>query len=387
MQSTTGVKLLAAAAALAAGLAAMPGYAADTETVKLGFAAPLTGPQSHYGEDMKNGLLLALEEANKQNIQLDGKTAKFELVSRDDQADPRTAVQVAQQIVDEDVQGVLGHFNSGTTIPASRVYNDAGLPQIAMATSPEYTQQGYDTTFRMMTSDTQQGAADGEFIVKDLGAKKVALIDDRTAYGQGLADQVAAAVKANGGEVVAREYTNDKANDFTAILTNIKEKQPDVIFFGGLDAQSGPMRRQMVRLGIKAPLMSGEMTRSETFIKLAGDAANGTYASLAGVPLKQMAAGEKFAADYKARFNKDPGVYAPYAYDGAWNMITAMKEAGSSDPEKYLPKLASLQRAGATSKNIAYDENGDLKEIAVTIYEVKDGKWEMVKTMVSKASQ
>ena len=381
-----GFKLLGATAAVLAGFALAPAHAADNTIVKLGFAAPLTGPQSHYGEDMKNGLELALEEANKQNIELDGKPAKFELVTRDDQADPRTAVQVAQQIADEEVQGILGHFNSGTTIPASRVYNDAGLPQIAMATSPEYTQQGYDTTFRMMTSDTQQGAAAGEFIVKDLGAKNIALIDDRTAYGQGLADQVAKAVEANGGKIVAREYTTDKANDFAAILTNIKSKNPDAIFFGGLDAQSGPMRRQMVTLGIEAPLVSGEMTRSDTFLKLAGEAANGTYASLAGVPLNQMAAGEKFAADYKARFNTDPGVYAPYAYDGAWNMITAMKEAGSAQPDEYLPKLAALQRSGATSEHIAYDDNGDLKEISVTIYEVKNGKWEMVKTMVSNAN-
>lgn len=386
MQSIKGFKLLAATAAVMASFAFGQAQAADTTVVKLGFAAPLTGPQSHYGEDMKNGLTLALEEANKQNIQLDGKTAKFELVSRDDQADPRTAVQVAQQIVDEGVDGILGHFNSGTTIPASRVYNDAGLPQIAMATSPEYTDQGYNNTFRMMTSDTQQGAAVGEFMVKDLGAKTVALIDDRTAYGQGLADQVAKAVEAAGGKVIAREYTTDKANDFTSILTNIKAKEPAAIFFGGLDAQSGPMRRQMATLGIKAPLVSGEMTRSDTFLKLAGDAANGTFASLAGVPLKQMAAGEKFEADYKARFKVNPGVYAPYAYDGAWNMITAMKEAGSAKPKAYLPKLAALTRTGATSQNIAYDNKGDLKEISVTVYEVKNGKWEMVKTMISKAN-
>src|SRR5690606_12404779 len=199
MQSTKGLKLLAATAAVMAGFAFGSVQAADT-VVKLGFAAPLTGPQSHYGEDMKNGLTLALEEANKQNIQLDGKTAKFQLVSRDDQADPRTAGQVVQQIADEGVQGMLGHFNSGTSIPASSVYNDAGLPQIAMATSPEYTDQGYKTTFRVMTSDTQQGAAAGQFIVNELGAKTVALIDDRTAYGQGLADQVAKAVEAAGGK-------------------------------------------------------------------------------------------------------------------------------------------------------------------------------------------
>jgi len=373
-------------ALLAALVAASLAGAAHAEDVKFGFAAPLTGPQSHYGEDMQNGLTLALEEANKKGIKIDGEAAKFVLVSRDDQADPRTAVQVAQQLVDEDVDGILGHFNSGTTIPASRVYNEAGLPQIAMATSPEYTNQGYNTTFRMMTSDTQQGAAVGKFIVENLKAKKIAIIDDRTAYGQGLADEVEKAVKKAGGQIVRREYTTDKANDFTSILTNIKAAEPDAIFYGGLDAQSGPMKRQLVRLGLKAPLVSGEMTRSDTFIKLAGDAADGTYASLAGVPLEKMAAGKDFAQRYEARFKKSPGVYAPYAYDGAWNMITAIEQAGSADPEDYLPKLAKLERKGATSEHIAYDAKGDLKEISVTIYEVKNGKWEMVETMVSQAN-
>lgn len=360
------------------------GYAHADTVIRLGFSAPLTGPQSHYGEDMRNGLTLALEEANAQNIELDGEKVRFELVSKDDQADPRTAVQVAQQIVDENVSGVLGHFNSGTTIPASRVYNDAGLPQIAMATSPEYTDQGYDTTFRMMTSDTQQGAAVGVFIIEDLKAKNIALIDDRTAYGQGLTDQVEQAIKKAGGAIIAREYTTDKANDFTSILTSIKGKNPDVVFFGGLDAQSGPMRRQMATLGIDAPLVSGEMTRSDTFLRLAGESANGTYASLAGVPLDSMAAGEAFASAYKTRFNTDPGVYAPYAYDGAWNMVAAMQAANSAKPENYLVKLKELSRKGATSENIAYDAKGDLNEVSVTIYQVKDGAWEMVKTMVSQ---
>lgn len=385
MKLRTKMTVLAASVAMFAGVSAGSASAQDVNIVKLGFAAPLTGPQAHYGEDFRNGLELALEEANSQNIELDGKPAKFELVSRDDQADPRTAVQVAQQIVDEGVNGVLGHFNSGTTIPASAVYYDAGLPQVAMATSPEYTQQGYNTTFRMMTSDTQQGSADGEFMVKDLNAKKIAIIDDRTAYGQGLADQVAKAVEASGGEIIAREYTTDKSNDFNAILTNIKAKEPDAVFFGGLDAQSGPMRRQMVALDLNVPFVSGEMTRSDTFLELAGDAANGTYASLAGVPLNQMAAGKRYEEAYTARFGKGPGVYSPYAYDGAWNMIEAMKAAGSAKPENYLAKLAETNRSGATSENIAYDENGDLKEISVTIYEVKDGKWEMVKTIVSQA--
>lgn len=306
MTLRTPIKMLAAgiAAACLAGVA----QAAD---IKFGFAAPLTGPQSHYGEDMQNGLTLALEEANQKGVTVGGKPAKFVLVSRDDQADPRVAVQVAQQLVDQEVNGILGHFNSGTTIPASRVYHDAGLPQIAMATSPEYTNQQYETTFRMMTSDTQQGAAVGKFMVEKLNAKKVAIIDDRTAYGQGLADEVEKAVKAAGGQVVRREYTTDKANDFTSILTNIKGVAPDAIFYGGLDAQSGPMKRQLATLGLKAPLVSGEMTRSDTFIKLAGDAADGTYASLAGVPLEKMAAGKSSPSAMKSASRRRPASTLP----------------------------------------------------------------------------
>lgn len=376
IHTLTGCAAVVALAFASAGVA----HAKD---IRLGFAAPLTGPQSHYGEDMQNGLTLALEEANKRSIVADGEPARFVLVSKDDQADPRVAVQVAQQLVDDKVAGILGHFNSGTTIPASRIYNDAGLPQIAMATAAEYTQQNYETAFRMMTSDTQQGSAVGKFMVDKLKAKKIALIDDRSSYGQGLTDRVEQAVKAAGGTIVRREYTTDKANDFTSILTNIKAAAPDAIFFGGLDAQSGPMKRQIATLGIKAPLVSGEMTRSDTFIKLAGDAANGTYASLAGVPISDMAAGKKFEQDYTARFKKAPGVYAPYAYDGAWNLITAIEKAKTANPEKYLPQLAKLSRSGATSAHIAYDDKGDLNEVAVTVYEVKNGKWELVHTMVS----
>ncbi len=368
-------------------LAAMSGVSAQTLDIKLGFAAPLTGPQGHYGEDMQNGIQLALAEANAKKIKIGGKVANFVLVSRDDQADPRTAVQVAQQLVDAGIVGMLGHFNSGTSIPASRIYSEAGLPQISTATSPAYTAQGYKTTFRMMTSDTQQGAAMGSFIVKKINAKKVAIVDDRTAYGQGLADQVDKAVKAAGGTVVRREYTTDKATDFAAILTNIRTAGADAVFYAGADAQSGPFKRQMQQLGMTAPMLSGEMTRSDSFLLLAGPAAEGTFASLAGVPMESMSGGKTYVADYKARFKKDPGVYSPYSYDGTWNMVSAMEQAGSSEPAKYLPVLAKLQRKGLTSNSITYDAKGDLNEVAVTIYQVKDGKWVQAETVVGQAGK
>lgn len=355
--------------------------AAEAQVVNIGFAAPLTGPQAHYGEEYKNGVTLAIEDANAENPTIDGKSVKFQLQAEDDQADPKTATQVAQKFVDAKINGIIGHFNSGTAIPASKIYHDAGVPMIAMATAPQFTQQGFNTTFRSMTSDTQQGAVMGKFVVEKLGAKKIAIIDDRTAYGQGLADEFEKSVKAAGGEIIKREFTNDKATDFTAILTTIKGAGPDIIFYGGADAQSAPMAKQLKRLGITAPLVSGEMTKTPTFLKLAGAESEGTIASLAGLPLEQMPKGNDYATRYKARFNQDVATYSPYGYDATRIMIEAMKKANSADPAKYLPELAKTEYAGVTAASISYDEKGDLKNGTVTVYKVEGGDWKVMETI------
>ncbi len=279
-------------AAAPAGASAPAAAAAGGDTVKIGFAAPLTGPQAHYGEEYKNGVTLAIEDANAEKPTIGGKPVTFELDAQDDQADPKTATQLAQKLVDDKVAGIIGHFNSGCAIPASKIYSDAGIPMIAMATSPVFTAQGFKNTFRSMTSDTQQGSVMGKFVVDTLKAKKIVIVDDRTAYGQGLADEFEKAVKAAGGEVAKREFTNDKATDFAAILTSIKGVNPDVVFYGGADAQSAPMAKQMKRLGLKAPLISGEMTKTPNFLQLAGKEAEGSIASLAGLPLEQMPKGK-----------------------------------------------------------------------------------------------
>jgi branched-chain amino acid transport system substrate-binding protein len=363
----------------APGAAAQP--AGGEEVVKLGFAAPLTGPQAHYGKEMQNGILLAVEEANAAKPVIGGKTVKFEVIAEDDQADPKQGTAVAQKLTDAGIRGMLGHFNSGTSIPASKIYADHGIPQIAMATAPAYTQNGYKTTFRAMTNDVQQGSVMGRFAVEKLAAKKIAIIDDRSAYGQGLADEFEKAAKAAGAEIVKREYTNDKATDFMAILTSIKAARPQAIFYGGADAQAGPMARQIKQLGIDAKFMGGEMVKSPNFIKLAGDAAEGTIASLAGLPLAQMPGGKDYEAKYKARFKEEVQVYSPYAYDATKMMVAAMQRAGSTEPAKYLPELARTQAAGVTSASIAYDERGDLKEGTITVYKVEGGDWKVVEAV------
>ena len=350
-------------------------------TVRIGAAAPLTGPQAHLGKDNENGTRMAIEDANAKGIVIGGKKVHFELVSEDDQADPKTATIVAQKLVDDNVSGVIGHLNSGTTIPAAKIYSDNGIPQISpSATAVAYTHQGFRTAFRVMANDAQQGQALGMYAVKNLGAKRIAVIDDRTAYGQGLADEFIKAATAAGAEIVAHEYTSDKSVDFTAVLTAVKAKQPELLFYGGMDAQGGPMARQIKALALNVKFMMGDGGRTPEFIKLAGDSAQGVYASLPGVPLEKMPGGRDFSKRYEAKFNQPIQLYAPYCYDAVNVMIAAMQRAGSADPAKYLPALANISHDGITAK-IQFDGNGDLKGGAATLYQVQQGQWQPLETV------
>jgi len=348
---------------------------ADT-VVKIGFASPLSGPQAHYGKDNENATKMAIDDLNAKPLTIGGQKIKFELVSEDDQADPRVGTQVAQRLVDAGVKAVLGHFNSGVSIPASRIYSDAGIPQLSVSTNPAYTQQGYKTTFRLVGSDSQVGGALGQFVVKTLKAKTIVAIDDRTAYGQGIADEFVKAVGAQGGKVARREYTNDKATDFTAILTSIKPLKPDVVFYGGADAQAAPIAKQMKRLGIDARLLGGDMLDTPTFISLAGADAAGNYAGVPGGVLAARPAGKAFEARYKARFKQDVVRLGPQFYDGTMMVAEAMKRADSVEPAKYLPVLAKLSYSGVTS-DFSFDGKGDLKKAPVTILKVNGGNWDV----------
>ena len=347
--------------------------------MKIGLAAPLTGPQAQLGQDMANGARLAIDEINAGHPQIGGKPVTFKLLAEDDQADPKTATNVAQRLVDDGVAAVIGHMNSGTTIPASRIYYQAGIVQISpSATAVKYTHQGFDTAFRVMANDAQQGTVLGDFAVQTLGAHRIAIIDDRTAYGQGLADQFERTVKALGADVVDREYTTDHSTDFMAILTNIKAKKPDLVFFGGMDPQAGPMIRQMRQLGITAKFLGGDGVRTPQFITLAGPAAEGAYASTPGVPLAKMPKGLEFQAKYTAKYGPIQQ-YAPYAYDAAYVLAGAMEKAGSADPKKFLPVLRQTDYQGVTGP-IRFDANGDLTQGAITLYQVQKVAWVPLQT-------
>ncbi|MDO8413885.1 MAG: branched-chain amino acid ABC transporter substrate-binding protein [Gallionellaceae bacterium] len=357
------------------------GTVANELIVKIGASSPLTGPQAHIGKDNENGTRMAIEDANAKGITIGSKKVHFELLSEDDQADGKTATIVAQKLVDAKVNGIIGHLNSGTSIPASRIYNDNGIPQISpSATAIKFTAQGFKTAFRVMTNDAQQGKVLGEFAAKNLSAKKIAVVDDRSSYGQGIADEFVKSAQASGAQIVAREYTNDKAVDFTAVLTSIKGKRPDLVFFGGMDPQGAPMVKQLKALGLSAKFMMGDGGYTPKLIENAGAAAEGVYASLPGVPLDKMPGGKDFSQRYEAQFKQPIQLYAPFCYDAVNVMIAAMQRADSAEPAKYLPALAETSYDGVTGK-IAFDEKGDLKGGAVTMYQIQQGKWQPLQTI------
>ena len=356
--------------------------AAEPLVVKIGHVAALSGPAAHLGRDNENGARMAIDELNAKGVKIDGRVVRLQLLAEDDAGDPKQGTAAAQKLVDHKVNGVVGHLNSGTAIPAARLYADAGIPQIAPSvTHPRYTRQGFKTTFRMVADDAQLGGTLGRYAVQTLKARSIAVIDDRTAYGQGVAAEFEQAAKAAGATIVRREFTHDKATDFTGILTGIKAARPDVIFYGGMDAVAGPMLRQMRQLGIQAKFMGGDGVCIGELPKLAsGQLPDGQVvcAIAGGVDAAQRPVLDQFKADFKKKFGADVQIYAPYVYDATMVMVDAMVKAGSAEPAKYLPVLAKTSGYKGVTGTIAFDEKGDVKNGALTLFTYKGGNRDQI---------
>ena len=347
-------------------------YAADAT---IGFAAPLTGGSAHYGIDLKHGVEMAIEDANAKSIVIGGQPVHFVLDSEDDAGDPRTGTQVAQKLVDAGVVGIVGHFNSGTSIPASRIYYNAGIPMVSpTATNPTLTSQGFNTVFRVTNSDSQMGQLAGRSAVESLKGKSIAVMDDRSAFGQGMADEFVKGVEKSGGKIADREFTTDKAVDFKGQLTRMKSFNPDVVFWAGLDQQAGMVVKQMRQLGMKATFLGGGSFENETFLQVAGPDADGAMSWDYGVPLSQLKAGKQFDERMKAKYNQGVVAYSPAAYDATWVLVRAMQKANSTDPKVYAPFIKSVTFEGIAG-DVAFMANGDMKDPAATFYKVTDGKW------------
>ena len=374
----TSIHALCAAVAATAALA-LAGCSKpdDGSVVRIGHVAPISGPQAHYGKDNENGVRMAIEDLNAQGVTIGGKKVKFEIQAEDDAADPQQGTAAAQKLCDAKVAGVVGHLNSGTTIPASKVYHDCGIPHVTgAATNPALTKPGYDTTYRIIANDNALGAALALHAADKLKLKKVAIIDDRTAYGQGVAEVFKKTAQSKGMQVVDEQYTNDKATDFMAILTAIKSKNPDAIFYGGMDPQAGPMLRQMEQLGMgNVKYFGGDGVCTSEIAKLAAGAKTleNVVCAEGGSSLAKMPGGTAWKAKYDAKYPGQFQVYSPYTYDATYLLVDAMKRANSVDPKVYTPELAKANYKGVTS-TIAFEPNGEMKNPAITLYVYKDGK-------------
>lgn len=347
---------------------------ATAEVVKIGSAAPTTGSIAHIGKDIENGALLAVEEINAKGLTIDGKKIELQLDRQDDAADPKTATQVAQRLVDDKVVAVVGHGNSGASIPASRIYYDAGIVQISPGTTnPVYTQQGFRTAYRVVGTDAQLGPALAQYAHETQKLKNVAIVDDATAYGQGLADVFRQRAKSLGMEVLSTDETNDKAIDFRAILTKIKSERPEGIFYGGMDSTAGPFVKQAKQLGIDVPVFTGDGACTDKLSELAGSAVDQVVCAEAGRDIKAMPGGKDFGIRYEKRFHQPAEVYAPFAYDAVYIIVDAMRRANSVDASKILSAMPTTDYNGVTGK-INFDNHGDLQHGVVSLYDYKAEK-------------
>ena len=351
--------------------------AAQEQVVKLGHVAPMSGAQASYGKDNENGARMAIEELHAQGVTLGGKKIKFELMAEDDAADPKQGTAAAQKLCDSKVAGVIGHLNSGTTIPASKVYNDCGIPHVTgAATNPNLTKPGYKTTFRIIANDNALGAGLAFYAVDTLKLKTVAVVDDRTAYGQGVAEVFKKTAAAKGMKVVDEQFTTDKATDFMAILTAIKAKNPDAIFFGGMHPQAAPMLRQMEQLGMNnVKYFGGDGICTQEIIQLVAGAKTlgNVICAEGGSSLDKMPGGKAWKAKYDAKYPGQFQVYSPYTYDATFLIVDAMKRANSVDPKVYTAELAKSNFKGVTS-TIQFEPNGEMKNPSISLYIYKDGK-------------
>ena len=350
--------------------------------VKIGHVGPTSGAIGHLGIDNERGAKMAIDELNASGTKIGGRKIKFELITGDDAADPRQAVVVAERLVAARVSGVIGHLNSGSSIPASYIYNKAGIPQISpSATNPKLTRQGIPSVFRVVADDIQLSTRLAEIFEKFHRTKRFAVIDDRTAYGAGIAEEFKKNILANGGSVVAHEFTNDRATDFTQIITSLKTKKVEIIFFGGMDSVAGPLLKQMKQMGLAFEyFVGGDGICTSELAKLAGDGlpdASVVCAEAGGVEGEHATDMNMFRSKFKSKFNADVQVYAPYVYDAVKVMVQSMVIAGSSEPSRYLPVLKKISYKGVTG-NISFDDLGDIKSGAVTGYTYISGRREQI---------
>jgi branched-chain amino acid transport system substrate-binding protein len=350
--------------------------------IKIGVAVPLSGGYAHLGQDIARSVQMAVQDANLLGLQWRQHPVEFSVVIIDDEAKQEKAIEVAQQLLKEDVFGVIGHLNSGTSIAASKFYAQATTPQISpSATTPDFTRNGFATTFRMVANDVKQGAVMAQYVLQRMNAHSMMLVDDRTAYGQGLTDQVDRDVRRGGMTNIVRDFITPETTDFSAVITTLKVKKPDVLLFGGMDRQVARLLQALYRAGIKIPVLTGDGACNTTLIELAGDAAEMMLCSQVGASLDKMPKGDAFEQRYRQVFQVVPQAYSAYAYDATFVLIDVFKRYLKTNKnnlidinKSYIIDLLRLTRLDGVTGEVSFLPNGDSQHGVVTIYQVVHGE-------------
>ncbi len=345
----------------------------EENVIRIGAAGPLTGDMAVFGQDQLNGMKLAVEEWNAKGGVL-GK--KIEIVEGDDQRDPKQAVAAANKLANEKVVGVIGHFNSNCSIPASAVYHQAGIPEISHgSTNPQYTDQGFDNVFRVCGRDDQQGRVAADYAVNVLKARRIAVLHDKTTYGQGLADEFRKGVGTK-AEILIYEGVGVGEKDYSPVVTKVKAMNPDLVFFGGIYVEGGLLIKQFKAVGGTAPFIGGDGIMSEELVKIGGPATEGTFATF-GPDTKESPSAKGFNENYRKKYG-EPGVYSVYAYDATNILLQAIRSAGSTDGKKVAAAIHAIDYNGALG-HVQFDAKGDVKVSPYVIWKVAGGKWQQVK--------
>lgn len=353
--------------AFAAG--ALVGCQKKEETIKIGLAGVQTGPDGEIGTAPVRGSQLAIDEWNAKGGLL-GK--KLEAISRDDEGKANQAVAVAQELVAAGVKAVVGHFNSGCSLPASEVYNQAGIVQITPAsTNPQVTERGFKQTFRVCGRDDQQGDVSAKFAFDSLKITKAAVIHNKTAYGQGIAEVFKKTFEAKTGKIELFDGLASEEMDFRATISAIQKSGAQAVFWGGMYNQAGPFYNQLRQAGFKGAFLGGDGIYDNELIKTVGAKADSVFITF-GPDFNKSEAAKPFLAAYKQKFNQDAGGYAIYGYDAANILLEAMQKAGTTDADKVAEALRSQDWKGLMG-DISFDAKGDLKKANFVIWTIRSG--------------
>jgi len=354
----------------------------ETQTVLIGYAGPLSGMSSGVGKSMANAAQMAVDEANKRGLQIQGKSIQLQLLLQDDRTNPRTAEFVARYLSKTGVVGVIGHWNSAASLAAAPIYNAAGVIQISPATmSTLYTQQGNRATFRTIGNNSSAGSYTADYAVRVLQTRRILVVDDGTPFGRGFVEQFSRTAKEHGAQIVGTHTVSDKTSDFNPVLVDAEKLRPDAVLFGGLDMQASTLARAIKRRKLQMRFIGASGTVGLPFLRAAGADGNGSIVVEPGLPMDKMPGWKTFEKKYMQKFDNNIDLYAPFAYDAAQVLIAAMRQANSVDPKKVAEVLHDIRFVGMTGP-ISFNHEGDLINPTFTIYEVQDQSW-VVRKIIS----